>query len=131
MLTLESTPTAVCWVHRRGASSALLAVSNQENHCIQIYDGWDEHQGPLHTISGLHRSPVALMAYNDVYDCVISTDQGGMVEYWRPSGTYDKPDSVFEYKSSTNLFDFKKVFRHTCSEPGLIELLRPSAFPRP
>jgi hypothetical protein len=31
-----------------------------------------------------------------------------MVEYWRP-GSYEKPDNVFEYKSSTNLFEFKKA----------------------
>ncbi|KAK5241109.1 Peptidyl-prolyl cis-trans isomerase cyp15, partial [Cryomyces antarcticus] len=48
------------------------------------------------------------MAYNNTYDCVISADEGGMIEYWRPGGTYEKPDSVFKMKSSTNLFDFKK-----------------------
>lgn len=60
-------------------------------------------------LKNLHRSSVSVMAYNDAYDCVISADEGGMLEYWRPSGTYEKPDNVFQYKSSTNLFDFKKV----------------------
>lgn len=32
-----------------------------------------------------------------------------MIEYWRPSGNYEKPDSVFIYKSSTDLFEFKKA----------------------
>ena len=32
-----------------------------------------------------------------------------MVEYWTPHGDYEKPNDVFEYKSSTNLFDFKKA----------------------
>jgi peptidylprolyl isomerase domain and WD repeat-containing protein 1 len=49
------------------------------------------------------------MAFNDAYDCVISADENGMIEYWRPGGNYDKPDNVFEYKSSTNLFEFKKA----------------------
>ena len=31
-----------------------------------------------------------------------------MIEYWRPGGNYDKPDNVFQYKSSTDLFEFKK-----------------------
>ena len=31
-----------------------------------------------------------------------------MIEYWNPS-TYEKPNNVFEYKSSTDLFDFKKA----------------------
>ncbi|TQS31859.1 hypothetical protein Golomagni_07847, partial [Golovinomyces magnicellulatus] len=49
------------------------------------------------------------MAFNNAYDCVVSGDENGMIEYWRPSGNYEKPDNVFEYKSSTNLFDFKKA----------------------
>ena len=109
MLTLEFTPKCVCWVHGRGASLPMLAVSDEVNHTIRIYDGRGENQEPIHTISGLHRSVVSLMAYNDAYDCVISADENGMIEYWRPGGNYEKPDNVFEYKSSTNLFEFKKA----------------------
>jgi peptidylprolyl isomerase domain and WD repeat-containing protein 1 len=108
MFTLEFTPKCVCWVHKRGASLPLLAVSDEVNHTIRVYDGRGENQEPLHTIEKLHRSVVSLMAFNDAYDCVVSADEGGMVEYWRPGGNYEKPDNVFEYKSSTNLFDFKK-----------------------
>jgi len=49
------------------------------------------------------------MAFNGAYDCVISADENGMIEYWRPEGTHEKPDNVFQYKSSTNLFEFKKA----------------------
>jgi peptidylprolyl isomerase domain and WD repeat-containing protein 1 len=108
MLTIEFTPRCVCWIHKRGASLPLLAVSDEVNHTIRIYDGRGENQEPIHTISGLHRSVVSLMAFNDAYNCVISADENGMIEYWRP-GSYEKPDNVFEYKSSTNLFDFKKA----------------------
>jgi peptidylprolyl isomerase domain and WD repeat-containing protein 1 len=87
----------------------LLAVSDEVNHSISIYDGRGENVTPIHVIKGLHRSVISLMSYNDTYDCVISADEGGMLEYWRPSGSYEKPDNVFEYKSSTNLFEFKKV----------------------
>jgi peptidylprolyl isomerase domain and WD repeat-containing protein 1 len=109
MLTLEATPKAICWVHKRGASLPLLAMSDEDSHSIRIYDGRGENQNPLHTISKLHRNPVSLMVYNDVYDCAVSVDDGGMVEYWRPHGDYEKPDNVFQYKSSTGLFEFKKV----------------------
>lgn len=109
MLTLEFTPKCLCWIHRRGASLPLLAVSDEVNHTIRIYDGRGENQAPMHTIKGLHRSVVSLMAFNDAYDCVISADENGMIEYWRPGGNYEKPDNIFEYKSSTNLFDFKKA----------------------
>ena len=108
MLAMEFTPRCVCWIHRRGASLPLLAVSDEVNHTIRVYDGRGANREPIHTISGLHRSVVSLMAFNDAYDCVISTDENGMIEYWRP-GTYEKPGNVFEYKSSTNLFDFKKA----------------------
>ena len=49
------------------------------------------------------------IAYNNTYDCAISADDNGMIEYWRPGGTYEKPDNLFEYKSATDLFEFKKA----------------------
>lgn len=108
MFMTEFTPKCVCWVHKRGASLPLLAVSDEVNHNIRIYDGRGETQEPMHTITGLHRSVVSLMAFNDAYDCVVSIDENSMVEYWRPN-SWEKPDNVFEYKSSTNLFEFKKA----------------------
>ncbi|KPM34978.1 Peptidyl-prolyl cis-trans isomerase cyp15 [Neonectria ditissima] len=109
MISLSYVPNCVCWVHAKGASLPLLAVSEQAKPLIHIYDGRGEKEEPIHTIKGLHRSPVHLMAYNEAYDCVVSADENGMLEYWRPSGSYEKPEEVFEYKSSTNLFDFKKA----------------------
>lgn len=108
MLTMEFTPNCVCWVHKRGASLPLLAVSDEVNHSIRIYDGRGENQEPIHIIKGLHRSVVSLMVFNNEFDCVISVDEHGMIEYWRPGGDFEKPDNVFKYKSSTNLFEFKK-----------------------
>ncbi|KAI0151907.1 hypothetical protein F4776DRAFT_599242 [Hypoxylon sp. NC0597] len=109
MLPLEYAPKSVCWVHKVGASLPLLAVSDDSKPLIYIYDGRGENLTPIHTIKGLHRSPVSIMAFNDAYDCVVSADDNGMVEYWSPGANYEKPDSVFQYKSSTNLFDFKKA----------------------
>ncbi|KAH3903910.1 hypothetical protein HBH56_242360 [Parastagonospora nodorum] len=109
MLSLDYSPKAVCWVHGRGASFPLLAVSEEEKGWIRMYDGRGENLEPLQTLKAIHRAPVTLMAYNNAYDCVVSVDQGGMVEYWRPSGVYEKPDNVWSLKSSTNLFEFKKA----------------------
>ena len=108
MISIEFTPKCICWVHRRGASLPLLAVSDEVNHTIDIYDGRGLSETPMHTILGLHRGVVSLMAFNNAYNCVISADENGMLEYWRPE-TYEKPDNVFQYKSSTNLFEFKKA----------------------
>ncbi|KAK4499816.1 hypothetical protein PRZ48_008002 [Zasmidium cellare] len=115
MLEPEKPPNAVCFVHGHGSSYPILAVSSQHDGSISIYDGRGENQTPLHVISSLHRKPVHVMAYNNAYDCVISADENGMVEYWRPSGSYEKPDSVFEMKSSTSLFEFKKAKSIPCS----------------
>lgn len=109
MLQLEFEPRAVCWVHTKGASLPLLAISEAEKAVIHIYDGRGEKQEPLHTIKGLHRSAVSVIAFNDKLDCAVSADEGGMIEYWRPSGNFDKPGNVFQYKTSTNLFEFKKA----------------------
>jgi peptidylprolyl isomerase domain and WD repeat-containing protein 1 len=108
MLSLDYSPKAVCWVHGRGASFPQLAVSSEENGWIRIYDGRGDNLEPLQILKSIHRASVTLMAYNNAYDCVVSVDQGGMVEYWRPSGSYEKPDNVWSLKSSTNLFEFKK-----------------------
>ncbi|KAF2221820.1 peptidyl-prolyl cis-trans isomerase cypE [Elsinoe ampelina] len=108
-LTPERAPKCVCYVHGRGASFPLLAVSHEGAPTIDIYDGRGEQMKPMHTISKLHRSPVQAMAYNTHYDCVVSADESGMVEYWQPTGSYEKPETVFKMKSSTNLFEFKKA----------------------
>ncbi|KAH7131962.1 hypothetical protein B0J11DRAFT_211513 [Dendryphion nanum] len=108
VINLEYTPQAICWVHGRGSSLPLLAVSSEENSWIHIYDGRGENQEPLHSSKSVHRLSVTLMAYNNDYDCVVSVDKGGMVEYWQPGDNFEKPDSVFAVKSSTNLFEFKK-----------------------
>lgn len=109
IIQLKFVPNCVCWVHTKGASLPLLAVSEQGKPLIHVYDGRGESEEPIHTIKGLHRSPVHLMTFNEAYDCVVSADENGMIEYWRPSGNYEKPEGVFEYKSSTNLFDFRKA----------------------
>ena len=109
LLSCDYAPKAVCWVHGRGASFPQVAVSSDENSWIRIYDGRGENLEPLHVLKNIHKTPVALMAYNNQFDCVVSVDTNGMVEYWQPSGSFEKPDNVFAMKSSTNLFEFKKA----------------------
>lgn len=109
MLQPEASPRCVCYVHGSRSSYPLLAVSNEDDGRIVIYDGRGESSAPLYTIQNLHKKPVQLMAYNNFYDCVVSADANGMIEYWRPSGSYEKPDNVFGMKSSTSLFEFKKA----------------------
>ena len=56
----------------------------------------------------MHTRPVHIITYNPIYDCVVSADTGGMIEYWQPSGDFVKPMEVFDFKSKTDLYDFKK-----------------------
>jgi peptidylprolyl isomerase domain and WD repeat-containing protein 1 len=109
MIQLDGAPNCVCWVHKRGASLPLLAVGMADKPEIRVFDGRGENQTPLHVIKGLHRSPVAVMVFNNECDCVISGDESGMLEYWSPSNNYEKPSNVWNMKSSTNLFEFKKA----------------------
>lgn len=110
MFTLDFVPRCVCWVHRRGASLPLLAVTDESSSTIQLFDGRGENPQPLHTVKTIHRTPVVSIAFNNAFDCVVSADESCMIEYWRAGdGSFEKPDNVFELKSSTNLFAFKKA----------------------
>lgn len=111
ILNLEQIPSCVCWVHRRGSSPQLAVATGK---VIHIFDGRGESQTPMNTLSSLHRAEVVAMAYNPTYDCVVSADASGMVEYWQPRNGYEKPDGVFQMKSTTNLFDFKKAKSAPC-----------------
>lgn len=109
-MPLEYVPREVCWVHGRGAGVPVLAVSDAGEAVIRLHDGRGE-RGVMQEIRGLHRAPVHLMRYNPAYDCVVSADESGMVEYWAPSRpelNFEKPAGLFAYKSDTSLFEFKK-----------------------
>lgn len=106
MLNFDIAPSCLCWIHKRGSAPLLAVAIGKE---IRMYDGRGENQTALHILTSVHRAPIVAMAFNSTYDCVISADDSGMVEYWRPSGSFEKPDNVFKMKSSTNLFDFKKA----------------------
>jgi peptidylprolyl isomerase domain and WD repeat-containing protein 1 len=126
ILKFDYTPKAVCWVHQSGAGQTLLAVSDEHSPKIRIYDGRGDGQ-PLHTLERIHRAPVHVMTvrvslrdlirgglivqYSSKYDCVVSADEQGFVEYWQPSEPWGVPSvpGMWSFKSSTDLFHFKKV----------------------
>lgn len=110
VLNMKKTPTCVCWVHSKSTGGVpALAVGNDKDGEIAIWDGRGEKENPNFVIKALHRQPVVSIAYNDRYDCAVSADQGGMIEYWGPRESLAKPSGVFTVKSETNLFDFKKT----------------------
>ncbi|KAI1793396.1 hypothetical protein LXA43DRAFT_241848 [Ganoderma leucocontextum] len=110
ILKLGYTPHACCWVHKRGQALGVLAISERGTGTIRLYDGRGDDK-PLETIDKLHRFPVHIMTYSDRYDCVISADEGGFVEYWQPLEPFELPKNVhgmWNYKSDTDLYEFKK-----------------------
>ncbi|KAJ3539228.1 hypothetical protein NM688_g6396 [Phlebia brevispora] len=110
MIKLGYTPLACCWVHRRGQAQGLLAVSEQGTGVIRLYDARGNGE-PLETIDKLHRAPVHVMTYSDRYDTVISADEAGFIEYWRPVEPFELPKNVpglWSFKSTTDLYEFKK-----------------------
>ncbi|KAH9922857.1 uncharacterized protein BXZ73DRAFT_91570 [Epithele typhae] len=110
MLKLGYTPHACCWVHKRGQAMGILAISERGSGTIRLYDGRGDGT-PLETIGKLHRSSVHIMTYSDRYNCVVSADEGGFVEYWQPLEPFDLPKNVpglWNYKSETDLYEFKK-----------------------
>lgn len=109
MIQLDYVPACICFVHASGSSEPLIAVSHEDNGDISLHDGRGERDTALDVVRGLHRKSVQAMAYNNAFDCVVSADANGMVEYWRPSGNFEKPSSVFEVKSSTSLFELRKA----------------------
>ncbi|KAI0346034.1 peptidyl-prolyl cis-trans isomerase [Trametopsis cervina] len=110
MIKLGFTPGTCCWVHRRGEAQGLLAISEKSTGVIRLYDGRGDGQ-PLETIDKLHRAPVHIMTYSDRFDTVISADESGFIEYWRPTEPFELPRNVpglWSYKSTTDLYEFKK-----------------------
>ncbi|PWN52988.1 peptidyl-prolyl cis-trans isomerase cyp15 [Violaceomyces palustris] len=107
MFKLGYTPRACCWIHKRGRADTILAISEEGSKAIRLYDGRGDGE-PVSTIETVHKQPCHLITYNETYDCVVSADVGGMIEYWKPTEPYQLPKGVFEYKSSTDLFEFKK-----------------------
>lgn len=107
MIELPYTPRACCWVHRRGRADIVLAVAEENTPNVHFYDGRGDGT-PTHTVSHIHREPVHILEYNEPYDCIVSADVGGMLEYWQPTEPYGVPPNTFTLKSATDLFEFKK-----------------------
>lgn len=113
MIKLEFLPSSVCWVSPKNSHVSLLACSEKENSNIHFFDGKGGSQQPLFTISTVHSDPVHIIKYNPVVDVMVSVDQKGKIEYWRPESDLPKftdlSGALWSYKSETDLYIFQKV----------------------
>ncbi|KAJ1025095.1 hypothetical protein NDA16_002602 [Ustilago loliicola] len=69
---------------------------------------------PIFTASKIHRAPVHILSFNAQHNVVVSCDISGFVEYWTPEEPFPAPSptkipGIFELKSTTDLFEFKKT----------------------
>lgn len=101
----------VTWVDTRGAS--LVAVSVDSKILIlDVTAGTDLGSCQKAVYSNLHRTPIKCMSFSSSLDIGISVESNGNIEYWRYDGDKPKTDNLhphmFEFKSKTDLFTFRK-----------------------
>ncbi|KAK9451681.1 uncharacterized protein V1518DRAFT_409243 [Limtongia smithiae] len=119
IFTLPFSPGCVCWLQQRNQPEAYFAVTDKNTSRILIYDARSDLGEPVLAIPELHNKPVQVIGFNARFNCAVSVDALGMMEYWRPniSGVstiaaatdFDKPADVFKYKSETDLYEFRKA----------------------
>lgn len=108
MIKLNFLPGCLCWAYRPGNPIALLVVSDRDSGEIFFFDARGEAE-PLNRLDSIHMKPITCMNYNCKYDCVVSVDEGGLIEYWVPKEPYEKANEVsWDLKSETDLFDLVK-----------------------
>lgn len=109
MVKLDYTPSVVCWVHKHGAATPLVACSDKMDGAIRIYKADGASDQPTKTLN-IHYAPVTAIEYNPVFDVTISSDESGMLEYWGGVDIdFDFPKNVnFEYKTDTDLYELAK-----------------------
>jgi peptidylprolyl isomerase domain and WD repeat-containing protein 1 len=97
--------------------------SDEASGTIYVYDGRQDGNEALKVLDSIHRNPVSVIRYNPIYDCTLSIDTSGMVEYWSGhKSDFQFPRNLkFESKLDTDLFQFvkEKVKVHTvCLSPN-------------
>ncbi|KAL7748741.1 Peptidyl-prolyl cis-trans isomerase cyp15 [Sorochytrium milnesiophthora] len=108
IISLKFTPKAVCWAFQPGQSQALIACSDADSNKVYLFDGRGDGT-PLHIVDSVHSRPVILIKYNEAYDCLVSVDDRGMMEYWTPSPPFDPPANLkWRFKADTDLYEFRK-----------------------
>ncbi|KAJ2391540.1 Peptidyl-prolyl cis-trans isomerase cyp15 [Coemansia sp. RSA 2611] len=108
IITADCVPSTLCWATDPVDQSICIMVADSARPVVYTYGPYASVEAKR-TIETVHRQPVALMAYNPVLDCIVSTDNGGMVEYWPLDKPHELPQTVdFTLKSQTSLYEFKK-----------------------
>ncbi|CAN6665538.1 hypothetical protein TRVA0_037S00496 [Trichomonascus vanleenenianus] len=105
-------PRALCWINR-GVNEAVVGVTDQSSGTIAFYDplsAGEEESTLMKKVEKLHKKSVGVIVHNSAFNCMLTCDDLGMVEYWSYEEPATKPPQVlFEFKAKTDLFKFRKV----------------------
>ncbi|GER25553.1 peptidyl-prolyl cis-trans isomerasecyclophilin-type family protein [Striga asiatica] len=108
MIRLPFVAGCVEWVYKQGDVKAKLAVSDCNSSVVNIYDARSGSNEPMASRE-IHLGPIKCMKYNHEYDTVISADDKGIIEYWRPASLqFPESGVTFSLKSDTDLFAIVK-----------------------
>ncbi|AOW02939.1 hypothetical protein B0I73DRAFT_137703 [Yarrowia lipolytica] len=112
-IDLDFVVGCAAWIDNRGIP--LLAVSNDQKVVIlDVLGGTTQEQCQKAVYTTVHRTAITCMSYSASLDICISVESNGNVEYWRYDGDASRPKveglnpHVFELKSKTDLFTFRK-----------------------
>lgn len=109
MIKTEFEPGYVSWGFKKTGGKEYLMISDKNSPDIYIFNPREGNSAP-ESIVKFHSSPVVGMAYNEAFDCVISTDKKGAIEYWSPSTKELLKDSLeFRSKLETDLYSLTKA----------------------
>ncbi|ODV77842.1 uncharacterized protein CANTADRAFT_69014 [Suhomyces tanzawaensis NRRL Y-17324] len=90
-----------CWFYTNNEEK--LLVNDQDSNKMVVMT-----EEEIEMIDSPHKHPIHCMSFNSKYQCFLSSDIRGILEYWSPS-TRTLPDGIsFQYKSETDLFELVK-----------------------
>ncbi|CAH8870763.1 unnamed protein product [Trichobilharzia szidati] len=105
MLKLNFLPSGCCFIYTPKDEITALAITDQDSSKIRIFDARSQDE-LLHIMEKLHEAPIVCLAFNPVFDCVLSADSEGMLECWSsPKNNYGFPNTLkWKYKSDTDYY---------------------------
>lgn len=100
-ISLDFSPSLVEFISRPGTGEILVAVADSASASVHVYDV--QRGERVHSFAP-HAAPVLCMRLNAAFDCVVSTDATGGIEFWSTL-SFDQPTFLdFSFKAETDLY---------------------------
>jgi peptidylprolyl isomerase domain and WD repeat-containing protein 1 len=109
MIKLDFLPGSVCWAYGSASAQARLAISDRESGQISFFDARGDGKA-LQVANDIHKLPIVCMNYNPVFECMVTVDKSGLMEFWQPVAPFGIPSLLsWRLKSETDLYEFVKT----------------------